>query len=137
MPPRTFYCPVGIAFDIPLEWEVSGFQGTEAHFGVRDETGARRDVLSLSVLSPGSNTLGLALDEVRRGAWGARIRFTKPVRLGELEALRLELTPGGDNPPVAWLVMSPSGRALCFILHGDFASVGVVLATLRAVPIRR
>lgn len=56
MPPRTFYCPVGIAFDLPLEWEVSGFQGTEAHFKAPDEMGARREVLSLLLLGAESNT---------------------------------------------------------------------------------
>lgn len=137
MPPRTFYSPVGIAFDIPVEWEVSGFQGVEAHFKVRDETGACRDVLSLLLLSAESNTLGLALGEVKRGVWGTCIRDVEPVRLGRLEALRLELTPEGDCPSVAWLVMSPSGRAVGFAPHGDPARVEGVLETLRAMPVRK
>lgn len=137
MPQRTFYFPMGIAFDIPVEWVMSGFLCTEAHFRVRDELGTYRGILSLLVLNPGSNTLGLALDEVRRGAWGARIRNVEPVRLGELEALRMGLTPGEGDPVVAWLVISPSGRAVGFIPHSDPALVEGVLTTLRTVPIRK
>ncbi|MBI2875971.1 MAG: hypothetical protein HYY20_03745 [Candidatus Tectomicrobia bacterium] len=137
MPPRTFYCPVGIAFDIPVEWEVISFQSTEVHFRVRDETSVCQDSLRLSILGPESNTLSLALGEVKRGAWGPRIRNVQPVRLGKLEALRLELTPEEDCPLVIWLVISPSDRVAGFIPYGDPARVEGVLATLRGVTVRK
>jgi hypothetical protein len=126
---------LGIAFDIQADWEVVGFQGAEGHVVALDATGTSQAVLTFSVVGP-FDTLDSTLGEVRRGAWGLFIRNVEPVRLGELEALRLELAPGEDRPPLVWLVVTPSGLAVGFIPEGDPALAESVLATLRAVPVQ-
>lgn len=126
---------LGIAFDIQADWEVVGFQGAEGHVVALDATGTSQAVLTFSVVGP-FGTLDSTLGEVRRGAWGPFIRNVEPVRLGELEALRLELAPGEDRPPLVWLVVTPSGLAVGFIPHGDPALAESVLATLRGVPVQ-
>lgn len=133
-PTTLFSDPVlGIAFDIPATWQVDGHPGAEAQFTVKDETGITQGVLTLAVLSDESTTLDLALDEARRGAWGPFIRDVQPTTLGEFPALRVEMTPEGDRPPVVWLIVSPSGRAVGFIPRGDPALVEAALVTLRAI----
>ena len=126
---------LGIALDTPAGWEVDGHQGAEAHFLVRDETGMPQGVLTFSVLSS-EGTLESALDEVKQGAWGPYIRDVQRVRLGEFQAMRLELEPGEDWPPVIWLVVPPSGRAVGFTPDNDPALAEAVLSTLRAVPVQ-
>jgi hypothetical protein len=126
---------LGMALDIPAEWEVHGFQGAEAHIVALDTTGRSQGVLTFSVVGA-FDTLDSTLAEVRRGAWGLHIRNVRPVRLGEFEALRLELAPGEERPPVVWLLVTPSGVAVGFIPDNDLALVEPVLATLRAVPVR-
>lgn len=126
---------LGIAFYTPAGWEVDGHQGAEAHFIVQDEAGTRQGVLTFSVLSSGG-TLESALDEVKQGAWGPHIRDVQRVRLGEFQAMRLELEPGEDRPPVIWLVVTPSGRAVGFIPQGDPTLAEAVLYTLWAVPVQ-
>ncbi len=125
---------LGIAFDAPAAWEVYGFQGAEAHVVALDTIGIPQGVLTFSVVG-GFDTLDSTLEEVRRGAWGPHIREVQPVRLGEFEALRLELAPGEERPPVVWLVVTPSGVAVGFTPDNDPALVESVLATLRAVPV--
>jgi hypothetical protein len=126
---------LGMALDIPAEWEVYGFQGAEAHVIALDTTGTPQGVLTFSVVGT-FDTLDSTLAEVRRGAWGPHIRNVKPVHLGEFEALRLELAPGEERPPVVWLMVTPSGVAVGFIPESDLVLVEPVLATLRAVPVR-
>ena len=92
-------------------------------------------MLMLSVLSPDSNTLESALEEVTRGARGASIKDVQSEQLGEFKALRLELAVGEEEPPVVWLVVAPSGRAVGFIPDGDLALVEAVLNTLRSVTL--
>lgn len=123
---------LGIAFDIPATWQVDGHPGAEAQFTVRDEIGISRRVLTLSVLSERSTTLDLAIDEVR-GAWGPFIRNVQSITLGKFPARRVEMTPEGDRPPVVWLIVPPSGRAVGFIPRGDAALVEAALVTLRAI----
>jgi hypothetical protein len=126
---------LGLALDIPAEWEVYGFQGAEAHVVALDTTGTPQGVLTFSIVGA-FDTLDSTLAEVRRGTWGPCIRDVQPVHLGEFEALRLELTPEEDQPPVVWLVATPSGVAVGFIPESDPALVESMLATLRAVPVR-
>lgn len=59
---------LGIALDIPVEWEVDGSPGAATHFITRDPGGGHLAALTVSVLSPESTTLDLAVAEVRRGA---------------------------------------------------------------------
>jgi len=126
---------LGIALDISAKWEVYGFQGAEAHIVALDTIGRPQGVLTFSVFGA-FDTLDSTLEEVRRGAWGPHIGEVQPVRLGEFEALRLELTPGEDRPPVAWLVVTPSGIAVAFTPDNDLALAESMLATLRVVPVR-
>ena len=130
--PTTTYTDteLGIAFDFPAGWEMYGGQGGDGHLISQDETGTRQSLLDFAVVIEGD--LDTALDGVKRGAWGTYIRDVQPVRLGEFDSLRLEFDSGEDRPPVVWLVVSPSGRAVAFIPRSDLA--GAVLATLRAVP---
>ncbi|GBD08811.1 Protein TolB [Candidatus Thermoflexus japonica] len=122
---------LGIALDVPADWEVEGVSGAEAHFTVRDQAGNPSVMLDLLVLGPESRTLDRALAEVERGAWGRYLRAVEPVRLGAFEALRLTLTPGEGRPTTAWLVVTPSGRAVAFVPGEDAARVAAVLSTLR------
>ncbi len=124
----------GLAFDIPAAWEVDGFQGAAGQVFALTAEGASQNVLTFSLVTEGD--LDAALNEVQRGAWGPYIRQVQPIQLGELEALRLELSTGEGRPPLVWLVATPAGRALSFIPGGSPAPVEPVLATLRAVPVR-
>jgi hypothetical protein len=126
---------LGIAFDIQSDWAVVGSQGAEGHVIALDATGTSQAVLTFSVVGP-FDTLDSTLGEVRRGAWGPFIRNVESVRLGELEALRLELAPGEERPPLVWLVVTPSDLAVGFIPRGDPTLAESVLATLRAVPLQ-
>lgn len=126
---------LGITLDIPSTWQVDSHPGAEAQFTLQTD-GVTQGILTLSVLSEESTTLELALDEVRRGAWGPFIRTVRSTTLGEFPALRVEMTPEGDRPSVVWLIVSPSGRAVGFIPRGDAAIAEAVLATLRAAPRR-
>jgi len=108
---------LGSALDLPAEWEVYGFQGAEAHIVALDTIGIPQGVLTFPVIGP--DTLDSTLEEVKRGAWGPHIREVQPVRLGEFEALRLELTPGEERPPLVWLLVTPSGLAVGFTPDND------------------
>lgn len=133
---RTYTDAVlGIAFDISAKWEVYGFQGAEAHIVALDTIGTPQGVLTFSVVGA-FDTLDSTLEEVKRGAWGPHIGEVQPVRLGEFEALRLELTPGEERPPVVWLVVTPSGLAMGLTPENDLVLAESMLATLRAVPVR-
>jgi hypothetical protein len=120
----------GISLHIPLGWVTDMVPGAVTHFFDQDQVGARRSVLTLSALNPESNTLESALAEVKAGTWGPYIRATQSVQLGTFEALRLELTVGELGPPVVWLVVTPSGRAVGFVPEGDLALIEAVLNTL-------
>jgi hypothetical protein len=120
-----------LSLRIPLGWETDMAPGAATYFYNQDRTGTRKSVLTLSVLSPGSSTLESALEEVNQGAWGPYIEAVRPVQLGAFEALRLELTLGEDRPPVIWLVVAPSGRAVGVIPLAGLAPVETVLSTLR------
>jgi hypothetical protein len=130
---------LGLAFDIPLWWKTRASPGTMAGFVQQNSNGVQRTVLALSVLNPESNSLDSALAEVTRGAWGPHIVSVEPVPLGTFEALRVHLHPGADRPPVAWLLVAPSGRALSIISGVDPASIEPliqpVLDTLHAVEV--
>ncbi len=131
---RTYTDAVlGIALDIPAKWEVYGFQGAEAHIVALDTIGTAQGVLTFSVIGP--DTLDSTLEEVKRGAWGPHIRAVESVHLGEFEALRLELTPGEERPPVVWLLVTPSGLGMGFTPDNDLALAEPMLATLKAVPV--
>lgn len=133
---RTYTDAVlGIALDISAKWEVYGFQGAEAHIVALDTIGRPQGILTFSVVG-GFDTLDSTLEKVKRGAWGPHIREVQPVRLGGFEALRLELMPGEERPPVVWLLVTPSSVAVGFTPDNDLALAESMLATLRAVPVR-
>ena len=110
---------LGLALDLPLWWETDTTPGAITRFYQQDHTGARRNVLTLSVLNPESNTLESALEEVQQGAWGLYILEVQPIQLGAFGALRLDLSSRTDQPPVVWLVVAPSGRAVVLIPGGE------------------
>ncbi|UCC62503.1 MAG: hypothetical protein JSV36_17330 [Anaerolineae bacterium] len=121
----------GISLHIPLGWETDMVSGAVTRFFDQDPAGVRRSVLTLSALNPESNSLEAALKEVKAGVWGSYIRATQSVQLGTFEALRLELTAGELGPPVIWLAVTPSGRAVGFVPGGDLGLIEAVLDTLR------
>jgi len=125
---------LGIAFDVPANWEVESVPGAAAHFTVRDERGVLKTMLTVSVLNSESRTLDRALSEVEQGAWGRYLRAAEPVRLGAFEALRLTLMPDKQRPATVWLIISPSGRGVAFALWEDETAVEAVLQTLRYFP---
>jgi hypothetical protein len=130
---------LGLALDIPLWWDTDTTPGALTRFYQQDHTGARRNILTLSVLRPESNTLESALEEVQQGVWGPHLLEVQPIQLGVFEALRLDLSSRADQPPVVWLAVAPSGRAVVFTPGGDPAwiepMIGVVLGTLRPVDV--
>jgi hypothetical protein len=121
---------LGLSFYIPLWWDKDVIPGAATHFYSLDQSDTRQDALTMSAFSPESTTLDLALIEAEKGAWGSYFREVQTVQLGEFEALRLTLSPGGDRPPVIWLLVAPSGRAVGFIPRGDLTQVEAVLNTL-------
>lgn len=128
---------LGIAFTLPAEWEISDARrGSDASFHFRDRTGARHDVLRFTIVSSDNATLAQVMDGVRGGAWGPHIISTQPMRLGELDTVRINLAPGDDRPPVVWFVACPSGLVIDFTPLGDPALAESVLTTLRAMPVR-
>ena len=136
----TFNDPaLGLALDIPLWWEPQSTPGAVAHFYQQVPGGTRQTVLTISVLKPESNTLELALDELTQGTWGPYIQAVQSTPLGTFEALRLELEFAADRPPVIWLVVAPSGRAVSIVPDVDPSwiepVIEVVLDTLHPIPI--
>ncbi len=134
--PTTTYTDhvLGFAFDMPKMWEVDSYQGAAGHIFASKDKAAEGSILTFSVVGEGD--LDFALSEVKRGAWGPYIRQVQPVRLGEFQALRLELTPADDRPSVVWLLVTPSGHAVGFFPGIDLTLVEPVLSTLRAVAVR-
>jgi hypothetical protein len=127
----------GLSLDIPLWWETHTTPGALTQFFQQDHAGVHQTVLTISALNPESDSLESALDEVTQGAWGPYVREVQRVQLGAFETLRLALSPGADRPPVVWLVVAPSGRALSIIPEIDPALIEpvieVVLDTLRPI----
>jgi hypothetical protein len=130
---------LGLSLDIPFWWDTHGSPGAVAQFLQQGHTGAQKTVLTVSVLNPESISLESALDEVVSGAWGPYISDVQTVELGAFTALRLELIPGADRPPLAWLLVAPSGRAVGIKPDVDPALIEpliqVVLDTLRPVDV--
>jgi hypothetical protein len=120
---------LGISLDVPSSWQVDAMPGAATHF-YQEQSGAGRTVLTFSVLNPESNTLEAALEEVKNGAWGSYIQGVQREQLGVFEALRLELMPGSDRPPVIWLMVTPSARAVGFIPGIAPSQIKAVLDTL-------
>jgi hypothetical protein len=126
---------LGLSLDIPLWWEMRTTPGEIIQFFQQDHTGTLQSILTISALNPESNTLKSALEEIEQGDWGPYIRDVQPVTLGAFEAMHLVLSPGANRPPVAWLVVAPSGRAVSIIPKGNpdwiEPMITVVLDTLR------
>lgn len=125
---------LGLAFDVPAGWQVEGNQGAEGHVFALAGADAGPPVLTFSVVTEGD--LETALAEIERGGWGPFIQDVRSERLGGFEALRLELAPGEDRPPVVWLLVAPSGQAVGFIPRSEIALAESLLASLRPVPPR-
>jgi hypothetical protein len=133
-------CPkskLGIAFNIPDEWEMGEARlGSDAFFTVQDAAGIRQSALRFTIVEADPITLTRFIESVRSGAWGPYIRSVQPMRMGELDALRLELTPGDDRPPLVWFVACPSGLVVSFSPGSDPTLAESALRTLRAVPVK-
>jgi hypothetical protein len=122
---------LGLAFDMPAGWVIDSAPGAVGH--VMAPTEDRFDIVfTYSIIGEGD--LDFALDEVKRGAFGPFVRAVEPVYLGEFDALRLELVPGEERPPVVWLMATPSGTSIGILSRHDLIQVEPVLATLRAIP---
>jgi hypothetical protein len=137
----TFQDPVlNLALDIPLWWETDTIPGAVTRFYQNDHAGARQNVLTISVLNPRNNTLESAM-EAARDAWEPYVRGIRQELLGAFEAARLDFGPGRDLPLVAWLAVSPSGRAVSIVPRGDpdwiEPMIEIVLDTLRPMNIDR
>jgi hypothetical protein len=122
---------LAIAFDVPANWTMEGEPGAYGSVYAPEEQAS----LNFSVISEESNTLELALEEVKGGAFGPHISEAESVKLGQFDGLRLNLSPNEveGGPSVIWLMMTPVRRAIRFIPQGDLTLIEPILNTVRGI----
>lgn len=126
---------LSLAFDVPFNWKVDGTPGAFGEVHAPSETAEGQAILHYSVLKPESNTLELAVEEIKSGAFGPYLTTTEPTFLGPFEGLLVTLAPNEieGGPSQLWLMMAPPGQAVVFTPKSDPALAEPILATLRGI----